>query len=314
MEPDSATAQPTQPVDPTTDFKSPNDLDFEMSPEDEKAYVDSILGDTLGTVLPEPAQPVDPVKPEEKPVTQPEPVTPVAPAVPEPVVTPAVEALSEPIKTDDLWIEVDKVTEDDLGEKKTEKIKLIFDPSDPASFIPEDFSPKSTKQLADILEAKSEMARLYDERKGEFDTIENKKLETENSAKVQKEILDSWDNEIADLIEIGSIPTPKVNQGEAGYDDDPSVKMTDAVFQFMTKTNAERATAGQSPIRSFGTAFAMYQKDAEVIAVKEAKEKEIKDTKQKGGMIGGGSAASTGGAKPLYKSGSANNIWQVPVE
>jgi hypothetical protein len=314
MDPNSDTAlQDTTPVVPDVpSYATSNDLDFVMTPEEEQAFVNDILG--------EPTKAVEPIAPVVTAPVVEEPVAPViAPVVTEPV-TPVVEepvapTEIEPIKTDDLWVEVDRIVTDDLGDEVIEKIKLTYDPTNPGAFIPEDFTAKNTKQLADILETKAEMAKLYSERKTAFDTAQEDIAKSESVAIAQKAQLDAWDAEIADLIEVGAITAPKLKEGDDGYLDDPSIKETDAVFAFMTKTNAERAEKGIGPIVSFGTAFAMFQKDADTVAAQVAKDKEIEDTKTKGAMVGGSSASSSGGSgKSVYQAGSANSIWQVPVE
>lgn len=291
-----------------TDYSSPNDLDFEMSDEQEKAFVDQVLNNVEASEAPE--IPVEPVV--EIPVETP--VVPETPQVAETPVETPVEVVPAILKTDDLFIEVERVIVDDLGEESFEKIKLVYDPEHPDDFIPDGFKAKNDKQLAQILESKSEMAALYSGRKAELDKTEADKAQTAATEASQKAQLDAWDAEIADLIEIGSLPKPALKPGDAGYLEDPSIKQTDAVFQFMTKTNADRVEKGIAPIRSFGIAFAMYQKDAETVAAAEALERENAEVKAKGALVGGSSAPSAGGKQESYVSGSAANIWEVPIK
>lgn len=292
-------------------YANPNDLDFEMTPEQEQEYVNQILGN--GNYV----APVETPPEVNTPVVADEPATPVAPMAPiEPVapvadtpVTPVTPQENTPPQTDDLWIEVEQIVEDDLGEKTTKTVKLTYDPNDPSSFIPEDFTA-STKQLADIMDAKAEMAKIYGERQGEFDKVEQDK----SNQSQQQALLDSWDAEIQDLIDSGLIEAPKLKPNDPKYTEDPSVLRTDAVFKFMTEENTKRIEAGKQPIRSFGTAFSLYENSEAVKAAAEAKKKDEEDTKARGAMIGGSSAASGGKAeKPVYKAGSHNNIWSVPV-
>lgn len=275
-----------------------NELETELSEEDEKNFVDQILKD--GNYEP-------PVAPKED--------TPEPPAVEPPVVTPpVVEPPKEEVKeeppveltepqTDDLWIEVEKVVTDDLGEETTEMVKLIYDPNDPSSFIPDDFQAKTTKQLADIMDAKAEMANLYAGRRAEFDTATELKS---NDAK-QQAILDGWDVEVKDLVSAGAIPDPEKAKEEFEA-------KTDAVYLFMAAQNKERSEKNLPTISSFGTALTMYENSEAVKAAAEAEKKDDEEAKLKGGMVGGGSAAAGGSPEtPAYKSGSHKNIWDVEV-
>lgn len=295
----------TPVVDTPPDYSSPNDLTFEMTAEQEAEYVKQVL-ETGNYTAPVEAVPEIPPA-----VPTPAPTQPVAPPVPEPtpppVVTPAETTTPQ---TDDLWVEVEQVTVDDLGEETTKTVKLVYDPSDPSSFIPDDFTAKSTKQLADIMDAKAEMARLYGERQSEYDT----KLATEQQQTTQDNMIKGWDTEISDLIDSGLIPKPKVEVGDPNYAKDPSVELTTKVFEYMTGENNDRVANGKPVITSFGTAFTLYQNDAKVKADAEAKIVKDKETKQKGAMIGGASSASARSAEvPAYKSGSHSSIWDVPI-
>lgn len=307
--------EPVAPVVPervkeeeTPDYSNPNDLDFEMSEEQEKEYVEQILksGNYTPEEKSEPEKPAEPVKEEPK--------TPEAPVVPEPVKEePKVEIPAEITvpQTDDLWIEVEKVVTDDLGEEKIETVKLTYDPGDPSSFIPDDFTAKNTKQLAEIMDAKNEMAVLYKERQAEFDTVKA----ADDAKGQEKALLDSWDQEIADLIKSGVLEEPKAKLGDADYLKDPSILKTEEVFKFMAAKNEERVKNNEPVIRSFSLALSMYQNDADRKAAEEKKKQDDADTKKKGALVGGGSAASGGSPEPkAYKAGSHNSIWSVPVE
>lgn len=311
----SPAPQPVAPIVPEPvaetppDYSNPNDLDFELTEEQEKDFVEQILKD--GNYTPEPVKeepvivpaPAVPVK--ETPVV---PVAPVEPVKVEPVKTPT--EVTAP-QSDDLWIEVEQVITDELGEEKTETIKLTFDPSDPSSFIPDDFTAKSTKQLAEIMDAKAEMAKLFEERKTDFD----KGQATKAAGDRETALIASWDQEIADLIKSGVLEEPKVKEGDKDYNDDPSVKKTNEVFAYLTEQNAQRVKDGIPPIQSFSLAYTMFENDAKRLADVEAKKKEDEDTKKAGAMVGGGSAASGGSAEPkAYTSGKYNNIWSIPIE
>jgi len=311
MNPQDGSPAPQDPVAPVTptpeapiDYSNPNDLDFELSEEQEQKFVDEILktGDYT-TPAKEPEAPVAPVV---EPVVAP--VAPVEPPV-EPVKPDEPVVLADP-KTDDLWIEVEQTVVDDLGDETTKTVKLVYDPKDPGAFIPDDFTAKNTKQLADIMEAKADMAKLYGERQAEFDTAKA----AEDQTGQEKAIIDGWNREIEDLVNAGILEAPKLKPTDQGYNEDPAVVKTEAVFKFMVEQNAKRVESGLSPIGSFGTAFTLYEKDAAVIAEAEAKKQADLDTKTAGAMVGGGSAASGGSPEPkAYVAGSHNNIWSVEV-
>lgn len=316
MNEDGSTATPTQPETPAAPetpevSTNPNELEFEMSPEQEQDYVNQILadGDYTPPATDKPAD--DTTEQPEAPETPPAPEKPAEqpPETPEKVEDKPAEITAP--QTDDLWIEVERVVVDDLGDETTETIKLIYDPADPSSFIPDDFTAKSTKQLAEIMDAKAEMAKLYEDRKSEFDQAETAKA----AAQQEKDMIASWDREIEDLVKSGVMDAPKLKPGEEGYKDDPAVTKTEAVFDFMTKQNDERVKNGVAPITSFALAYTMFEKEVATQAAAEAEKKDEEDTKLKGAMVGGSSAASGGTAEQrAYVAGSHNSIWNVPVE
>lgn len=292
------------PADTPPVSTNPNELEFEMTAEEEQSYVDQILkdGDYNPPVEAAPVAPETPVTQEVSvvPVKE-EPEAPIAPETPAEITSP---------QTDDLWIEVERVVTDDLGEETTETVKLTFDPTDPSSFIPDDFTAKSTKQLAEIMDAKNEMSKLYEERLDKYSSDKS----AEAASNFEKELLANWESERQDLIKAGALEAPKLKEGEEGYDQDPAVLKSDAVYKFMTDANIERAKEGNPPIRSFALAFTMYENaestKAEAVAEKKAEE----ETKLKGSMIGGSSAASGGTPdQAAYKAGSHKSIWDVPV-
>lgn len=212
------------------------------------------------------------------------------------------------IKTDDLWVEVDKVSVDEDGKKISEKVKLVYDPQNPDSFLPDDFQFESDKQLFRVLEAKAEMANLYKERSTK--AVADNEVKTAEQQKQAQ--LDSWDTEIQELIDGGILENPKAKPGDKNFLEDPQVQKIDSVFKFMTEQNQTRAKDGKAPILSFGTALNLFNKQQ---ADKEAAEKKKTDNanaKKKGAMVGGSSAAS-GGSEKVYKAGSYGNIWEIPI-
>lgn len=210
------------------------------------------------------------------------------------------------VQTDDLWVEV----EDSEGKS----VKLTYDPTNPASFLPDNFTFKDDKQLFEILDAKAEMANLYKERSDKFETDQETKTTQEQAAAQEKETLASWDAEIKDLIDAGMLEAPKSKPEDKTWLQDPAVQKIDEVFKYMKAENDKRLTDGKAPIKSFGTAFNLYSHDAQVKADAEKEKKEAEITKKRGAMVGGSSAASAGGEAPIYRRGSASNIWDVKVE
>lgn len=287
-------------VETPTDYSSPDDIEYELTAEQEQEYVNQILKEGHYTApTQEVAEPAVEGPVAEKPVA---PVT--APVVEPPKPTDQEQQELTTPQSDDLWIEVDQLVLNDLGEETTQTVKLIYDPADPSSFIPDDFTAKSTKQLAEIMEAKAEMAKIYGDREKEYtNTLNQKDEEAQSQARI-----DAWNVEIQSLVEAGVIPSEA--DDATGY-----TEKTDAVYEFMAAENTKRAEDGRPLITTFGTAHAMYENSEAVKAAKEAEKQEIIDTKQKGGMIGGGSASSGGAPqKAAYVAGSAKNIWDIQIE
>lgn len=291
----------------------PNELSAEITPQEEQTLINETLG--IDTPLPEetPAEELPDENPEENPEEpNEEPEEPQAPE--EPSVDEEPEEFTPPeVQTDDLWIEVDKVTTDDDGNAKTEKVKLTFDPNDPDSFVPDDFTFKSDKQLSQILEAKQEMKNLHSSRLAERDKAieENEKKTTESSAK--EEQLKGWDNEIQTMIDSGLLEAPKAKPEDKEFKEDPTVQKVDATLKFMGAENKKRSEEGKPTITSFGVAFAMREKQEAEAAQAEEEKKKAEDTKKKGALVGG-SSASSGGETKAYKPGSYGSIWDVPVD
>lgn len=280
-----------------------HEIGTEMTAQQEQDYVNQIL--KSGQYEPKVEEVSKEVTPAAPPVVDrpPAPETPAVEVAKTPETPPAeAKEITSP-KTDDLWIEVDRVVTDELGDETTEKIKLIYDPKDPSSFIPDDFTAKNTKQLAEIMESKSEMAAMYKDRESEYNDAQSAKdVEAQQQAQI-----DSWNNEVQDLVEAGVIPDPAKN--EAKY-----TEKTDAVYLFMAAENNKRMEDGRAPIMSFGTAFTMYENSEAVKTAAADKVKEDADTKAKGAMVGGSSAASGGSAEPRsYIAGSHRNIWSIDV-
>lgn len=309
MNDSSSTAQdPATTPDVVTTNDAPHEatnyheIGTKMTAEQEQDYIAQVLDN--GQYTPKIEEVAKDGTPPPVADTLPIPEVPVieAPKTPE---VPLVETkeIAAP-QTDDLWVEVERVVTDELGEETTEKIKLTYDPNDPSSFIPDDFTAKNTKQLAEIMEAKSEMAAMYKERESEYNDAQSAKdVETQQQAQI-----DSWNTEVQDLVEAGVIPDP--TKDEAKY-----TEKTDAVYLFMAAENNKRMQDGRSPIVSFGTAFTMHENNEAVKTAAAEKVKEDADTKAKGAMVGGSSAASGGSAEPkAYIAGSHRNIWSVPVD
>lgn len=303
MDNDSSPAQ--DPAVPAAPADNPNDLATDLTEEQEQAFVDETLGIDAKSAEPEspPEEPKAPESPEEPVSTESE--TPKEPDTPEPAPeepkTPA--DISGP-DASDLWIEVQN--------SEGKSVKLVYDPSDPGSFLPDDFTFKNDKHLYDVLEAKGEMATLYKERVGEYESEVEERETKENEAKSQAEQSAAWDAEIQDLVDGGFLEEPKAKPTDKNFLEDPTVQKIDSVFKFMKEQNTARLEDGRPLLRSFGTAFNLYNKGQEAAAVETKKKQENDMAKARGSLVGGTSAAS--GSEPaLYKRGSASNIWNVPI-
>lgn len=325
MPPDTANSANNDDTPPS--YATENDLDFQMTPEQEQAFINETLGlnvpkEESNDVPGAESGNADDNNKEETPDTNTgddtkdaKVETPEAPKVTPPVKEeePPTSDVPLAVKTDDLWIEVEKVVIDDDGKETTQKVKLVYDPENPGSFVPDDFAFKSDKQLSEILEAKFEMANLYKDRKAEIDAKVAEKTQEETVAKTQEEQLKAWDDEIADLIESGVLEAPKVGPDDPKFKEDPTAQKLDAVFKYLAETNAKRAEEGKTPIRSFGTAFTMFEKAEALKVAEEAKKKDNEDAKKKASLIGG-SSASGGTEVAAYKPGSYSNIYDVPID
>lgn len=293
------TTASTAPVgDENPQEGNPNELDFEMTPEQEADYVSQVLG--LSESKEEKPQET-PDEEEEKPEVEPEEEKPVEKPAEKPEEKPAkeekIEIPVEPteIKTDDLYIEVEISREDELGDIKKETVKLVYDPEHPENFLPDGFEADSQKQLLKIWDAKAEMAQTYKERLSEFNALQEKSNET----KAQQERIKSWEAEEKDLIESKVLEQEKV----------------DDVYKFMTKTNVDRAESGLPPIISFSHAFTLYSKSVADDEATAAAAKEAEDTKKKGALIGGGNGDGVkSGDTGVYRSGSARNIYEIQID
>ena len=324
MPPDTApAAQPSNdaPADANAGL-TPNDISYEMTEAEEQAFVNETLGikGAKDASVPEdkptdPTPPVDPVAPAPEADKPADPVTPEvaapevpAPAVPEAPVAPAptVTADIAAPQTDDLWIEV----QDSEGKD----VKLTFNPNDPASFLPDDFTFKNDKQLMDIMEAKAEMANLYKDRVSDYETKTAEQQDAEKATNTQAEQTAAWDAEIQDLIAGGLLDTPKITDAtDPKFLEDPAVAKVDAVFKFMTAENLTRTEAGLPLLRSFGTAFNLLNAQEAKAAEEDKTKKENELAKARGALVGGASAPGTGTAAPVYKAGSAHSIYDVKI-
>lgn len=209
------------------------------------------------------------------------------------------------VKVDDLFIEVKN--------SEGKDVKLIFDPTNPNSFLPDDFTFKDDKQLFEILAAKQEMADLYKERSQDFETQTKEASEKASAEAATKAQNEGWDAEIENLVAAGLLDEPKVKPGDKGFMDDPAVQKIDNVFKWLGAHNTKLRSEGKAQITSFGTALSLMNKE---VADKDAADKKKADNaeaKRRGALVGGTSAAS-GGDKKVYRAGSYSSIHDVPVE
>lgn len=208
----------------------------------------------------------------------------------------------------DLFVEIEAYIVDDKGENPQEQtIRLNVGES-----IPENARFKNDKQLYELLEAQTEMKQMRDKRNAEYESKQSEQEQLTNAEASQKATLESWDAEIAELIEDGAIPAPKFKPGDDGFMADPSTILVDNVFKFMKIENDKRKTDGKRPIASFESAFNKYNKQEDVKAKAEADAKEAELVKARGSKIGGGSPSSGSGATAkIYKAGSAKSIYDI---
>lgn len=216
------------------------------------------------------------------------------------------------IQTDDLWVEVEKIVVDKDGKESAEKVKLVYDPTNPAAFLPDDFKFKDDKHLFEILGAKVEMANLYKERQAEFDTKTQEAEAKSSKEQADQAIQAGWDSEIESLIEAGVLEAPKAKPSDKNFLEDPAVQKIDEVFKYIGAQNEARSKDGKPPLRSFGTAMNLMNRELEAQAEKDKKKQDNKVAKQRGSLVGGTSAGSSSDG-PSYTRGSASNIWSVKV-
>lgn len=216
------------------------------------------------------------------------------------------------IQTDDLWVEVEKIVIDKDGKESAEKVKLVYDPTNPGAFLPDDFKFKDDKHLFEILGAKVEMANIYKERQAEFDTKTQEAEAKSSKEQADQAIQAGWDSEIESLIDAGVLEAPKAKPSDKNFLEDPAVQKLDEVFKYMGAQNEARSKDGKPPLRSFGTAMNLMNRELEAQAEKDKMKQDNKLAKQRGSLVGGTSAGSSSDG-PSYTRGSASNIWSVKV-
>lgn len=295
MEPDTAPAadEPAAKVDsygfPTADEMNTDDMSDEQLAE----FVDSTLG-VKG------APHVSPVKtddqPKEDPVTPPTPPAPVEEAKPvEPVEE--LEVVPE-LKTDDLWVEVKD------SEGKTIKLSL-------EDGLPDDFTFTSEKQLFEILQSFEEMKSLKKDRQAEVDKWNSEHAAKADEAKTEQAVINAWDQEIQDLVDAKILDAPKLAQGDPNFLKDPAVVKVDQVFKYMMEQNSQRAKDNKALIKSFAVAYNLYTNDEQTKAAETQAKADAEATKKRGALVGGTSAPTGNSDRPVYRRGSARNVWQV---
>jgi hypothetical protein len=191
----------------------------------------------------------------------------------------------------DLFIEV----EDAAGVKH--KITTIED-------LPEDFNPKSNRQVIEILSSLNKL---------ESDIVKSQeaaaaKEQAEYQERAKQTVLASWDREIDQLQKAGRLDKPKTQASSDKYLEDPAVKRVDAIFKFMESENKKRT---DNYLTSFEDALDKFEL-AEMRQEKEAAIKNGNDTaKAKAGLMGRSSSGQ--GNDYVYHSGSARSIWDVEI-
>lgn len=318
MPDDSSTAQDTNdaPIVDTYGFDSLDELNSDMTPDAEAAYVDKVLGlSPKGVAEDESKSKEADAKVEqdtiiEKPAEVPP--APIKPAEQKPVEVKPEEAPT--LDVSDLWVDVQN------REGKTVRITL-------EDGMPDDFTFKNDKALYDVMDAMREMKDLKADREAKIEDWHKEQEAKASAAKVSEDTVSGWNQEIEDLIETGILDKPKTSpaNGQSYTPEeiaaDPALQTMNGVFDFMKAENDKRLTAGKPAIKSYGLALTMYQNSEKVKADAQAKldaeaEQKAKDelTKKRGAVVGGTSSSAGAGKGYVYKRGSARNIWQVPTD
>lgn len=181
--------------------------------------------------------------------------------------------------------------------------------------VPDDLQFKNDAQLAEFTEARMEMKGTLRERQSEFEKAQADAQAKESSTKTEQQQLNAWDGEIQDLISAGLIEAPKAKPGDKDFLQDPSVQKIDAIFKYMAAENTKRAqeisagTGNKPQITSFGTAYTLWANEQAKRAAEEAQNKSNQIAKDRGALVGSGSSTSAGGGSAaLYEQGSAGSI------
>jgi len=299
-----------------SDTAQPNadELTTELSESEELAYVDKILGkqptvktDFNGSKLSQPkesevAQEEDANQETEE--TQEEESAPVADEAKTTEEVMEAEPISEP-DFSDLWAEVEAFELDDEGNPVTKTFRITADG------MPDEMRFKSDKQLAEVLDTIREMKDIQAERQAEYEEAVAEREEQAAATAAEQEQLQSWDDEIATLIDNGILDAPKAKPGEAAWATDPTVKTLDDVFTFMKQENDKLIAEGKRPIRSFTSYYTLFTKQSAKSEAEAKAKQEAELIKKRGAMVGGGAASSSSTKPKLYKAGSAKSIWAV---
>jgi hypothetical protein len=256
------------------------------TPEELAAKIDAELGIPH---VPAPAaeEPVEPVAPETPPETPPEePVEPAGeedPTPPEEPEAPVEEPKAATAPTDEeLFIQVED------AEGVTHKISKIED-------LPEDFEPKSNRQIIEIVAQLAKLDAKAETLAAEQAEVEARAAENER----QQQQFDAWDREIKSL-------------GKDRIDPKDQTRI-DAVFDHMIAINKARAEAGNpNRLQSFEDALDKFEAQEIKNAEADKAKAENARAKAKASVIGGTSAPSTGDAQP-YRSGSYRSIDDIPI-
>jgi hypothetical protein len=337
MPPTTAPTAPdqTQTVsEPTTDaygFPIEDDRDgHQMSDKEMDTYVNKQLGLKPGEAS-EPAAPAEVTiaPPAAPPATQPQPPDqPGTPTLPEPAVPAPTEAgsdasvtqpttpttnpavpessvqLPSEADTSDLWIEVKN--------PEGETVRLTLDEG-----IPDDMLFVNDKQLFEVMDSFNEMRQVRSDRETKIQKTLDERQATEADTQTRQETINSWTQEIQELVNAGMIPKTDIQpaNGQTYTPQEiaanPGLQVTSDIFGYMTAENEKRQKAGQDPIKSFGVAFNLFQND-KTRGETEAKAKADAELAKRRGAIVGGGGTPTGGGKPyVYRRGSARNIHQV---
>jgi hypothetical protein len=170
-------------------------------------------------------------------------------------------------------------------------------PDDDIDSVLKDFNPTGTGQLVSILgmvqEAKQKQSQYESDQAAQ-------RADEERDERVAK-INESIDNELSTLVSDGRIPAANnLRESERGQQ----------IFDFMRAENEKRSEDGRPLLASVEDALDKLENKERRESDAQAKVDRKETARKNGSLVGGSSAAASGGSKP-YVSGSATNATQA---